>query len=66
MSFFAIIELIFKALGLWEGLNDYVTNKQIDQMRTDILTLRDEEDKIKGAKTDDQIYASQSTITKSN
>lgn len=65
MSFFVLLESLFRLVGLWEGLKDYVHEQEVDKMRNDLLRIHEEEEAIKKAKSEDEIYRSQSTVTRS-
>lgn len=66
MNIFALIEGVFRLIGLWEGLKDYVNAQEVDRMRNDLLKIHEDEEQIKKANDETSIYNAQSNITKSS
>lgn len=64
MNIYLLVELILKGFGLWEGLNDYIQSKNLDEMRAKLLKIHLEEENIKKADDEKSISDAQSIITR--
>jgi hypothetical protein len=63
-SIFAIIELVLKLIGLWNGFLDYTDKKRLADAQKNTQDRNDAVDKMKGAANEDEFDKSEDDITR--